>query len=258
MTITEIFLAIFGGIALGSIASIVLTKYVNSRLDVPKLVVEKEAKNIIDKFEVEKARMRYKSIKLEKELHTDALTRVFQAEGDGRISKTERDSLSNKYREQIKTLDNKIHDSELILEASELENLRIELQDLFKNKISQIERRLSELSIKLENVKTFPKPNLDVNLEINNQNDIAKPLKITPKPVIVSKKTQPIIKEPVLKTSKTITQPTDEKIPNITIKSKSSKIKVENSPIIDEKTKAIKNDVLEALQKLEQLDTEIE
>ena len=67
MTITEIFLAIFGGIALGSIASIVLTKYVNSRLDVPKLVVEKEAKNIIDKFEVEKARMRYKSIKLEKE-----------------------------------------------------------------------------------------------------------------------------------------------------------------------------------------------
>ena len=258
MTITEIFLAIFGGIALGSIVSFILIKYIRSQSDVPKLAVEKEAKSLIDKFEVEKARMRYKTIKLEKELHTDALTRVFQAEGDGRISKTERDSLSNKYREQIKTLDNKIHDSELILEASELENLRVELQDLFKNKISQIERRLSELSVKLENIKTFPKPNLDMNLELNTQKDAVKPLKITQEPVNINKKTQPIIKEPILKVPKTMKKPIDEKISNITIKSKSPKVKVENSPIIDEKTKAIKNDVLEALQKLEQLDTEIE
>ena len=154
MTITEIFLAIFGGIALGSVISIILIKYLNLRLDVHKFAVEKESQSIIDKFAVEKARMKYKTIKLEKELYTDALTRVFQAEGDGRISKTERDSLSNKYREQIKTFDSKIQDSELILEASELENLRIELQNLFKNKISQIERRLSELSIKLENITT--------------------------------------------------------------------------------------------------------
>ena len=94
MTITEIFLAILGGITLGSIASVILSKYFNSRLNVPKLDVEKESQSIIDKFEVEKARMKYKTIKLEKELHTDALTRVFQAEGDGRISKTERDFLS--------------------------------------------------------------------------------------------------------------------------------------------------------------------
>ena len=136
MTITEIFLAIFGGIALGSVISIILIKYLNLRLDVHKFAVEKESQSIIDKFAVEKARMKYKTIKLEKELYTDALTRVFQAEGDGQISKTERDSLSNKYREQIKTFDSKIQDSELILEASELENLRIELQNLFKNKIS--------------------------------------------------------------------------------------------------------------------------
>ena len=42
MTITEIFLAILGGITLGSIASVILSKYFNSRLNVPKLDVEKE------------------------------------------------------------------------------------------------------------------------------------------------------------------------------------------------------------------------
>lgn len=253
MTITEIFLAIFGGIALGSVISIILIKYLNLRLDVHKFAVEKESQSIIDKFAVEKARMKYKTIKLEKELYTDALTRVFQAEGDGRISKTERDSLSNKYREQIKTFDSKIQDSELILEASELENLRIELQNLFKNKISQIERRLSELSIKLENITTFKKTNSDVNLELNKQDDVIKPLKIISEPIPVIKKNRPIVKKPVLKTSKTVQQSTDEKNLSIPIKSNPSKIKIENLPIIDEEIKARRALVLEALQKLDQL-----
>ena len=71
MTITEIFLAIFGGIALGSVISIILIKYLNLRLDVHKFAVEKESQSIIDKFAVEKARMKYKTIKLEKELYKE-------------------------------------------------------------------------------------------------------------------------------------------------------------------------------------------
>ena len=256
MTITEIFLAILGGITLGSIASVILSKYFNSRLNVPKFDVEKESQSIIDKFEVEKARMRYKTIKLEKELHTDALTRVFQAEGDGRISKTERDLLSNKYRKQIKTLDSRIQDSELILEASELENLRIELQNLFKNKISQIERRLSELSLKLENITSFQKTNSDMVQELNKQDTVIKPSKITIEPLPVINKNLSIEKELISKQSKTVKQSSNEKNSNISIKSQPSKIKIESTPIIDEKTKAIKNEVLEALQKLEQLDAE--
>ena len=65
--------------------------------------------------------------------------------------------LSERYREQIKSLDKNLQDSELILEASELENLHEELTNLFSQKLNQVERRLNELTVKLDSVKSFNK-----------------------------------------------------------------------------------------------------
>ena len=92
-----------------------------------------------------------------------------------------------------------------------------------------------------------------MNLELNKQDDIIKPLKIISEPIPMIKKNRPIVKKSVLKTSKTVQQSTDEKNLSIPIKSNPSKIKIENLPIIDEEIKARRALVLEALQKLDQL-----
>ena len=162
MSALEIIIALFGGIIAGTTFSILVSKYLKPEFPGSD-IASKPTKSIPEigkKFEVEQARLRYKTLKLEKELHTDALGRVFQAEGDGRITKKERDLLSDRYREQIRTLDNSLQDSELILEASELENLHEELTNLFSQKLNQVERRLNELTTKLETVKTFTKPDM--------------------------------------------------------------------------------------------------
>ena len=156
MSALEIIIALFGGIIAGTTFSILVSKYLKPEFPGSD-ITSKPTKSIPEigkKFEVEQARLRYKTLKLEKELHTDALGRVFQAEGEGRITKKERDLLSDRYREQIRTLDNSLQDSELILEASELENLHEELTNLFSQKLNQVERRLNELTTKLETVKT--------------------------------------------------------------------------------------------------------
>ena len=97
--------------------------------------------------------------------------------------------LSERYRDQIKSLDKNLQDSELILEASELENLHDELTNLFSQKLNQVERRLNELTVKLDSVKSFNKPEVpsavkDIpNKPENQPSSVSTPkkLKVTPK-----------------------------------------------------------------------------
>ena len=253
MSALEIIIALFGGIIAGTTFSILVSKYLKPEFPGSD-ITSKPTKSIPEigkKFEVEQARLRYKTLKLEKELHTDALGRVFQAEGEGRITKKERDLLSDRYREQIRTLDNSLQDSELILEASELENLHEELTNLFSQKLNQVERRLNELTTKLETVKTFTKPDIppaikskskEMLVEISKKVEI--PQKITNAPVTS------------IEDNDNKEQITDEKIkanPE-TIERKAKKAK--DTPLADDKVNEIRDEVLEALNRLEQMDVE--
>ena len=259
MSALEIIIALFGGIIAGTTFSILVSKYLKPEFPGSD-ITSKPTKSIPEigkKFEVEQARLRYKTLKLEKELHTDALGRVFQAEGEGRITKKERDLLSDRYREQIRTLDNSLQDSELILEASELENLHEELTNLFSQKLNQVERRLNELTTKLETVKTFTKPDMPpVTKDIPE-----KPSKSKEMLVEISKKVeipQKITNAPVtsIEDNDDKKQITDEKIkanPE-TIERKAKKAK--DTPLADDKVNEIRDEVLEALNRLEQMDVE--
>ena len=192
MSTLEIIIALFGGIIAGTTFSILISKYLKPEFPGNAKAPEsnKTIPEIGKKFEVEQARLRYKTLKLEKELDTDALGRVFQAEGDGRITKKERDMLSERYREQIKSLDKNLQDSELILEASELENLHEELSNLFSQKLNQVERRLNELTVKLDSVKSFSKPDTSSVLKDGpSKSEIPKPSSVsTPKKIQVTPK----------------------------------------------------------------------
>lgn len=260
MSTFEIIIALFGGLLAGTIFSLLLSKFSKSNVNLTTTNVtnHKNIPSISEKFETEQARIRYKTLKLEKELHTDALGRIFQAEGDGRITKQERELLSERYREQIKTLDNSLQDSELILEASELETLHVELTNLFTKKLSQIERRLNELLIKLETVKTFSKQEITpIQSEIDktNESSIEEPPLITKKDISPIKVTNTqaisdnkIVKKVVI--GEKLSQENLQPVKKSTIK------KSKDTPLADEKVDAIRDEVLDALQRLEQLDVE--
>ncbi len=251
MSTLEIIIALFGGIIAGTTFSILVSKYLKPEFP-GSAIASKPTKSIPEigkKFEVEQARLRYKTLKLEKELHTDALGRVFQAEGDGRITKKERDLLSDRYREQIRTLDNSLQDSELILEASELENLHEELTNLFSQKLNQVERRLNELTTKLETVKTFTKPDMPPVMN-GIPEKTSKPKETTVEIPKKMKVPQKITNAPVtsIEDNDDEKQITGEKIKT----NKDSK----DTPSADDKVNEIRDEVLEALNRLEQMDVE--
>jgi len=244
MPTVEIISLLLGGIGIGGITAFLLTRVLPHSTWKTKGTPEvgttglPEMKTILEKFEVERARGEYKAVRLEKELHAEMLTRVYQAEVDRRITRRERELLSNKYREQIRKLDEKLQDSELIMEANELANLREEMLNLFKTKIAQMERRLGELISKLEQVKG--------------------PLRVVVPPVVLPKESvrTPAIEPPrAEETRKEI-----DASPVIMEKSDTNpppqKVEVTDVPVADERVKAIRNEVLEALARLEQMDIE--
>ena len=102
----------------------------------------KVALSTVSTAELEKSRREMKTMMIERDLLSASMMRLYEAESEGRITREEREMISKKYSDQIKDLQSKLKDVELIVEVGELENLRGELVGLFESKIENIEGRL--------------------------------------------------------------------------------------------------------------------
>jgi hypothetical protein len=105
---------------------------------------------------LEENRSELKSLLLEKELASYAISRVAQAEMDGKISRPERDRLLLRYRHQISTLNGRISKLHALVEVAELDILKRELIQSFKDRINQIEERLEKIRLQLD--QNSPEP----------------------------------------------------------------------------------------------------
>lgn len=98
---------------------------------------------------LEKSRREMRTMMLERDLLSSALMKVYEAETDGRITRDERESIAKKYSDQIREIQSKLKDVELVVEVGELEKLREELVSLFEQKIQNIEARLDQAKQRL-------------------------------------------------------------------------------------------------------------
>ena len=92
--------------------------------------------------ELERSRREMRTIMVERDLLSSAMMKLYEAESEGRITREEREMISKRYSDQIKDLQAKMKDVELVVEVGELEGLRNELMALFESKIQNIEARL--------------------------------------------------------------------------------------------------------------------
>ena len=92
--------------------------------------------------ELERSRREMRTIMVERDLLSSAMMKLYEAETEGRITQEERLMISKRYSDQIKDLQSKLKDVELIVEVGELEGLRNELVSLFDGKIQNIDARL--------------------------------------------------------------------------------------------------------------------
>jgi hypothetical protein len=99
--------------------------------------------------QVDSARRDLRLLRMEKEYLSSALTRVYEAEVQGRITKDEMQYLSQKYRAQLQEVEEKLSKAQMVVEVADLEDAKEELLSLVNNKVSQIDARLKELRLKV-------------------------------------------------------------------------------------------------------------
>jgi len=210
---------IFGaviGVILGALGIYLIGRYskkVRISLSKPRIG---QSQSIIKISDIERIRGEVKTLTVEKELLAGSITRVYEAEAENRISKGEREILSRKYSDQLKIVEEKLGNVSLVIELSDLQELRHELVGLFENKLGQIDSRLKEARIKIDMEE---KPGaLEVPLE--------KEKEVRPKEVVSD-----IGKLPI-------------------------KVKVKDDSGVDQKADALREEVLKALATLEQMDIE--
>ena len=102
----------------------------------------RSSETTVTSAELEKSRRELRTIMVERDLLSSAMMKLYEAESEGRITREERELISKRYSDQIKDLQAKLKDVELVVEVGELEGLRSELMTLFEGKIQNIETRL--------------------------------------------------------------------------------------------------------------------
>ncbi len=108
----------------------------------PTTLSDKPVRVRIPAAKLDKTKRELKTLLFEKELASAALTRLYEAEASGEITKEERETLAVRYRDQLKDLDSRIVTIDAFIEVGDLEFLRDQLVELVRQKIDQIEKRI--------------------------------------------------------------------------------------------------------------------
>lgn len=96
------------------------------------------------------AKAELESLKFERSLLHEAITRIYEAVQEGRIDAMERDRLLLKYKRQLVIYDEKIDALLPLVDLSELNNMRDDVVNLLEQRIGAIDQQLAELSKKSE------------------------------------------------------------------------------------------------------------
>jgi hypothetical protein len=86
------------------------------------------------------------SFLFEKNLTSEAITRVYEAAQDGRIDRLERDKLLLKYKQQLNSLNEKISYLQPFADLSDIKELRSSLVSFLEDRISALDKKLLDLS----------------------------------------------------------------------------------------------------------------
>jgi len=133
----------------GVVAGVVVDRFVFYPRAKPEQVVVARAdpgsrptETTVTTADLERSRREMRTIMVERDLLSSAMMKLYEAETEGKITQDEREMISKRYSDQIRDLQSKLKDVELIVEVGELESLRNELITLFDGKIQNIEARL--------------------------------------------------------------------------------------------------------------------
>lgn len=145
------------------------------------LVIERS----VTEEEATKAKNELRVLDVEKEILSYALTRLYEAEAGGKLSVEERDSLADRYREDLKRVEERLDHDEAMVQLHELEKTQADLVKMFYEKVDEVNRRISEFR---QRVGVIPQ---EVKVPVAEVKEVEKPAVKRPAVEAVSPKPPP-------------------------------------------------------------------
>ncbi len=181
--------------------------------------VPEALKKTVTSYDVGKARDHLRIASIERDIIGNALTTIYEAESKGQLSETERNQLAQRYKGDLKRVDGEIDTYKKVVDLHELESAKEDLLKSFHEKLMEIDARINQIKPALTQLP---------------------PMEESPTPT----PSAPASAKPE-------TQPS----PNTTTnREKPAKEKPKNKA--EERLEAIREEVLKAMERLEQIETE--
>ncbi len=173
-------------------------------------------KKTVTSYDVDKARDHLRIASIERDIIGNALTTIYEAESKGQLTETERNLLAQRYKGDLKRVDGEIDTYKKVVDLHELESAKEDLLKSFHEKLMEIDTRINQIKPALTHI-----PLMEEN-----------PVPTNPPPALAKPETQP--------------SPAN--------KEKPAKEKPKNKA--EERLEAIREEVLKAMERLEQIETE--
>ena len=140
--------------------------------------------------EVARAKEELKVSNLLREITSYALTRLYEAEAEGKITEEERDQLSKKYKEELSQIEGKLTYNQSIIDLYKLEETQSELIGMFYEKINELNQKIDELRSNIA-----PKP-VEIVLEEKVKEEVSKVAPTPDKAKAKKPEVKPSVKSP--------------------------------------------------------------
>lgn len=105
-------------------------------------------KRSVTHTEVEGAKDKLRVFGLEREILSYAIRRLYEAQAEGKITEEERNGLAEKYKEDMRRMNEEISRGESVIALDELESMQEDLLKLFNERFDQLSARIEDLRIR--------------------------------------------------------------------------------------------------------------
>ena len=172
----------------------------------------------VNNTDATKARDRLRLAGLERDILGDALTKIYEAEAKGQINEAEKNQLLQRYKTDLKRVDGELETHQKVVDLYELESAKEDLLKSFHEKMLEIDLKISQIK---------PHVNTSPSTEVRTVQTSSS-----------TAKTEPV--SPASAPANTNKERVKEKPKNKA----------------DEKLETIREEVLKAMERLEQIETE--
>jgi hypothetical protein len=164
-------------VAVGAVVVTALTMYAmmgrkkTAPIVVPKTPSGSKAKlpfpteHTVSSDEAKEARDKLRTLELEREILSDAIRRLYEAQVEGKITEQERDRLAENYKTRMLRVKDAINKSESVVALQELEGMQEDLVKLFDDRFDELNMKIEEMRQKVKPELEAETPEIPVSIE---------------------------------------------------------------------------------------------